>query len=139
MGQSIREMTLVAEISMRAFCERLYCAHVPPDAFTIGPDGRMAFVALATDSGQTTEHHVEFSAVHDFVRPREVRARSEPGDRLELSVIEIEHGPSNWRVWLNPWYLEEVEFRCTRILLDGAEIIGEGRWLQDELPTRSAG
>lgn len=61
----------------------------------------------------------------------------EPGDRLELSVIELEHEPDGWRVWLNPWYIEEIEFRCDRITLDGAEVVGSGRWLQDDLPRAS--
>jgi hypothetical protein len=127
------------EISMRMLCETLYCAYVPSDAFAVGSDDRIAFVARVTEAGQTAEHHVEFNGVHDLVRRHGLAAASEPGDQLELSVIETEHGPSDWRVWLNPWYLEEVEFRCARILLDGAEVVGEGRWLQDELPTRSAG
>ena len=127
------------EMSMRGFCETLYCAYVPPDAFAIGSDGRIAFVARVTHAGQTAEHHVEFSGVRDFVRRPDLAAGRQPGDEIELSVIEIVHGPSDWRVWLNPWYLEEVEFHCARILLDGAEVVGEGRWLQDELPTRSAG
>ena len=57
-------------------------------------------------------------------------------DRLELSVIEVERLLSGWRVWLNPWYLHEIEFRCADISLDDAEVSGTGRWLQDELPAR---
>jgi hypothetical protein len=125
---------------MREFCERLYCAYAPGDALAVGADGRIAFTARVTDHGRMSEHRAEFDGVRGFARRRDAPSEREPGDPLELSVIEIERDEpgAEWRVWLNPWYVEEVEFRCARITLDGLEVTGAGRWLQDELPDRSA-
>lgn len=81
-------------IDMRAFCEALYCAYAPTDAFTIGPDARIAFRAKVTENGRATERHVEFLAVHSLTRQREQPASWRPGDRLELSVIELERPPA---------------------------------------------
>jgi hypothetical protein len=128
----------VAEISMRDFCEALYCALAPLDAFSLGAEDCISFVATATDQGATSEYHVQFQGVRQVSRERQTLAKSEPGDRIELSVIELEREVDGWRVWFNPWYLEEIEFRCTRIALDDREVTGVGRWLQDELPDQSA-
>jgi len=127
----------MGEIAIRTFCEALYCAYAPENAFTVGQDGRIAFSAQVTEDGQTTQHHVTFLKVRGLTRCPE-KTVSEPWDRLELSVIEVERESSGWRVWFNPWYLAEIEFHCDQVLLDGAELTGDGRWLQDELP-RSAG
>ena len=130
----------MTSISPRAFCETLYCAFAPLDALDVDPgtDG-IAFTATETSGGRATEYRVEFHGVRALTRKDlSDLAPREPGDRLELSAIELEREAEGWRVWLNPWYIEEIEFRCDRITLDGGEVIGSGRWLQDDLP-RAAG
>ena len=127
-------------ITPREFCERIYCGVTGLDAFDVDPaTGRIAFGAQVTSGEQVAEHRVEFTAVRDITRrdPRDP-APGESGDRIELSVIEIERESDGWRLWFNPWYLEEIEFRCAAVRLDGEEVVGSGRWLQDDLP-RAAG
>ena len=123
---------------MRDFCETLYCAYAPVDAFVVGDDRAIRFVATVTDAGRTAEYHVAFEGVREFTRGGERAVTWEPGDRLELSVIELEREANGWRAWFNPWYLEEIEFRCARITLDGRAVTGDGRWLQDWLPSQRA-
>jgi hypothetical protein len=125
-------------ISMREFCEAVYCAYVSADGLTVGADGRIAFGASVSDGGRTTIHRVAFEGVSDLSRRCDHPSKSEQGDRMELSVIEVERKPVGWRVWLSLWYVEEVEFHCGGITLDGRAVTGEGRWLQDDLPRRSA-
>lgn len=127
----------MATISMRAFCETLYCAYAPSDALAVGIDDRIAFVGSATDAGGTSQHRVVFDAVRDLTWHRETPTPNRPAGQIEFSVIELERELDGWRVWLNPWYVEEVEFRCTTITLDGAQVTGEGRWLQDDLRGRA--
>ena len=128
-------------ISPRTFCESIYCGFAPLDAFDVDPAARrIAFEARVTYQGQTSVHRVAFEGVHNLTRkdPDDVVPR-EPGDRLELSVVEVEREAGGWRVWFDPWYLEQIEFRCDRIQLDDADVVGSGRWLQDDLPSRAAG
>jgi len=124
----------VPSIDPRAFCEALYCASAPGDAFASAATGRIAFTAHVTDRGREIAHHVEFMGVRAFTRKRNHTPASDAGDRVELSVIELEREAHGWRIWFNPWYLEEIEFWCERIRLDGAPVAGTGRWLQDSLP-----
>ena len=127
-------------ISARLFCESIYCAYVPMDA--LEPDrqtGRIAFDAEVADNGLTMLHRVAFDGVRGLTRKSSRHRVPEAGDRLELSVIELEREADGWRVWLNPWYLDEIEFHCDGIHLDASEVVGTGRWLQDTLPSRPAG
>ena len=131
----------MTSISPRGFCEAIYCAVAPLDAFDVEPTTRrIAFDARVTYQGKTKVHRVAFEGVHELTRkdPTDSGPR-DPGDRIELSVVEVEREPGGWRVWFNPWYLEQIEFRCDRIQLDDAEVDGSGRWLQDDLPSRPAG
>ncbi|HET6679790.1 MAG TPA: hypothetical protein VFG84_01205 [Gemmatimonadaceae bacterium] len=124
-------------ITIREFCEALYCALTSVDAFSVAPDGSIAFVAHATSDGTRSRHSVHFSDVrHLSVQHSASTDLGAAEDRLELSVIEVERLPSGWRVWFNPWYLHEIEFQCNRISLDGADVSGTGKWLQDDIPSR---
>jgi hypothetical protein len=125
-------------MSMREFCETVYCAMAAGDIFAPGSEGRLSCVATTTEHGRSTEHRVVFEAVQGLTRRAHAPRQPELGDRIEFSVVALERTSDGWRVWLNPWYVEEIEFRCTGIQLDGRDVIGEGRWLQDELPSRSA-
>ncbi len=124
------------EASIREFCEALYCAYAPLDAFTVSATGEMQFSARATDAGVQVVHRVAFIGVRDLTRNRAVPEQPGVRDTLELSVVELEREAAGWRAWFNPFYVEEIEFHCERIFLDGFEVIGTGRWLQDELPAR---
>ena len=123
---------------MREFCETLYCAFAPLDAFSISADGRIQFFAQVTSGGVQSEHRAEFIGVRGLSRHRDAPYQLQDGDVLELSVVELEREAGKWRVWFNPWYLEEIQFHCERIFLDGLEVTGTGRWLHDELPRRGA-
>lgn len=61
--------------------------------------------------------------------------RSARDDRLELSTLEVERMSDGWRFWCDVWYLRTIEFRCASIRLNGVEIAGDGKWIQDDLPT----
>ena len=127
----------MSRVSLKAFCEALYCAYTPRDAFEIGPDGRITFTASSTHDAATVTYQIEFAGVRDLTWTDEGQnpeVRHEPDYRLELSVVEVEHKGEEWRVWFNPWYVHEVEFLCARIRINGAEVVGEGSWLQDDLP-----
>jgi len=127
-------------ISPRAFCEAIYCGIAPKNAFERDPvTRRIAFVAHVTDRGQTRAYHVVFEGVRDLDRNVSAATRRGRDDPLELSMIELEREVNGWRVWFNPWYVDEIEFRCDQIQLDGTDVIGSGRWLQDDLPSRPAG
>ena len=122
-------------VSLRQFCETLYCAYTSGEAFIPDATGTIAFQARLTSNGLGSEHKVVFEGVTDLATSREVR-RPDDGEQyqLELSVIEVEREPTGWRIWVNPWYVEEIEFHCRNARLDDADLVGEGRWLQDELP-----
>ena len=133
--------TNVTTISPRQFCESLYCGVVPYNAFTVDQiTRRMALEVQVTFRSQSTTHRVVFEGVRDLVHKHPDNQTDSPNvdDRLELSVIEVEREPTAWRAWFHPWYVHEIEFRCDRMLLDNAEVVGSGRWVQDDLP-RSAG
>ena len=128
-------------INPRAFCEIIYCGYTRWNAFTLDePSGRIEFDAVVTDRGGEKTYKVAFDGVRllpdDSLHLREAQG---PDDRLELSVIEIEREAAGWRLWFNPWYLHEIQFHCDRVHLDGVEVVGGGRWLQDDLPSRTAG
>ena len=130
--------SLNASVSVRQFCESLYCAMTPIDAFSAAASGNIHFIARLTANGRESVHSVEFNGVRDFTRQRDTECEPEAGDRLELSVVELERGGSGWKVWFNPWYVEEIEFRCERIFLDAIEVTESGRSLQDSLPEAAA-
>lgn len=121
-------------ISARQFCELLYCAIVPVDAFFGADSGHIRFTARATANGPDATYSVEFSGVRDFTRKQDTECEPEPGDLLELSVIELERMGPAWRVWFNAWYVEQIEFQCEQIFIDDIEVSGSGRWLQDTPP-----
>ena len=111
---------------------------MPLADFNVGPDGNLAIVAQTTEADVTTALHLRFTGVEDLRWTPDAVPEPELGDLIEFSVVEIERVGSGWRIWLNPWYLREVAFRCASITLDGAEVVGTGRWLQADLPVRSA-
>jgi hypothetical protein len=128
----------MTEISIEDFCIALYCAYTRFDAVAPDAAGNVSFTARTLDAGQDDFFRVECSGVRDFQVRSQTRIQAwQPQDKLELSVVELEGAPGSWRVWFNPFYSHEIEFRCRRILVNGAEVVGRGRHLQDELPTRS--
>ena len=129
-------------VSLQDFCIALYCAYTPADEFTVNRDGHIACTAQVIESSHTGLYRVEFDSVRDLTwssNASDRAAASDPGYQLEFSVIELEREADGWRVWINPWYLHDIEFRCAGIRLNGAEVVGEGRWLQDDLPPRGSG
>jgi hypothetical protein len=127
------------EISIEDFCVALYCAHARLDALTPDAEGTIRFTARTLDGDHEEYWRVQCMQVQDFGTRSDAGATSwELEDRLELSAVELEGAPGNWRVWFNPFYLHEIEIRCRRLYLNGAEVVGRGRHLQDELPTRQA-
>jgi hypothetical protein len=75
----------VPSIDPRAFCEALYCAYAPVNAFASAASGRIAFTAHVTDRGHETAHQVEFTGVRAFTRKPDLTPESNKGDRLVLS------------------------------------------------------
>lgn len=126
----------MAIVAIEDFCIALYCAYARHDALKPDADARIVFTARVLDGDCEDYVRVECVGVREYV----FRTESEwgPDDRLELSVVELEGQPGDWRVWFNPWYCHEIEFRCSRILVNGADVVGRGRHLQDALPHRSA-
>jgi hypothetical protein len=120
-------------VSIEDFCVALYCAYTRPDALNPDAAGRIAFTARVGESS----FRAEFEGVREYAHNKGGQPL-EPQDQLELSVVELEGEPGAWRVWFNPWYVQEMEFRCSRILLNGAEVVGRGRHPQDDLPKRPA-
>jgi len=127
----------MSEISIRHFCEALYCALVPLAEFTLNGAGDIALSFASTDERGTTNHDARFVRVRDMVWTPDRPAESEPGDLFEFSAIRVEHSTDGWRVWVHPWYRREVEFHCATITLDGDVMIGSGSWFQDDLPNCS--
>jgi hypothetical protein len=123
------------QISARRFCELLYCAIVPIDAFFGADSGHIRFTARSTEKGRDATYSAEFTGVRDFTRKQDTECEPEPGDLLELSVVELEPVGSVWRVWFNAWYVEQIEFQCEQIFIDDVEVSKSGRWLQDTPPT----
>jgi hypothetical protein len=125
-------------ISIEDFCGALYCARARPTALRPNAAGQIRFTARSTNGGRRAYYRAEFDAVQVY-RWRSTGPAPRWGrhDRVELSVIELTGEPGSWRVWFNPWYLHEMEFSCTRIRLNGAEVVGRGKHLQDELPLRA--
>ena len=129
----------MAEISIEDFCIALYCAYTRFDSLAPSEAGRITFTAQALDTDREEYFRVDCAGVRDFEFHSEVKdPRWGPEDRLELSVVELEGAPGAWRVWFNPFYLHEIQFRCRQLRVNGAEVVGRGRHLQDGLPTRAA-
>ena len=124
-------------VSIEDFCIALYCGYTRPDALKPDATGRIAFTAHVVENDREDHFRAEFERVREYSDRTNSGHQLGPEDRLELSVVELEGEPGAWRVWFNPWYLHEIEFRCSRILLNGAQITGRGRHLQDELAKRS--
>jgi len=131
----------VTTVGIRPFCEALYCTHAAWEAFTATADRRIAFTAVATTSGHEDFYLVEFDDVRDFswrednsLSIARTPPRPHPDDRLELSDVGLERERDGWRFWCEPWYCRVIEFRCATIRLNGVLVVGEGKWLQDELP-----
>ena len=127
----------MATVSIQDFCAALYCAHASYDALPVETQDRIGFTVRTIHAGEPALLHVEFDGVSQLKwKPEQPPSQRPfaPGDHVELSVIEVEREPRGWRVWLNPWYTREVEFHCSSMRLNGAEVVGQGSWLQDELP-----
>jgi hypothetical protein len=128
----------MAEISIEDFCIALYCSYTRFDSLAPDDTGTITFTARALDSTREDYYRVQCIGVREISFRSESReAKWDPDDRLELSVVELEGAPGSWRVWLNPFYTHEVEFRCHQLRVNGAEVVGRGKHLQDELPARA--
>jgi hypothetical protein len=121
-------------VSIDDFCSALYCAYVNGREFRSTTAGQIQFTARILDAGVEEYYLVECDGVRDLVRQSESPDPRRPEDRTELSVVELEGEPRNWRLWFNPWYLEQIEFRCDTIRINGSEVRGKGHRLQDALP-----
>lgn len=126
----------ITTIGIRDFCAVVYCTQARGTAFAVGIGGRIDVVTRTVIDGSDEYYRVEFDDVAEFswVDDSGRTLVVDPDYRLEFSAIELERTTNGWRVWLNPWYHTVIEFRCARIQLNGAEVVGSGRWLQDELP-----
>ena len=129
----------MASISAEDFCAAVYCAYAAHDALPPDPRPRIAFVAESTDQATKQLLAIVFDGVADLRWTPALAAGQPPyaaGNRLELSVVELDGQPAAWQVRLNLWYTHDVEFGCERITLNGAEVVGEGHFVQDWLPAR---
>jgi hypothetical protein len=122
-------------ISIPDFCRAIYCALTTWNRLEIDSTGAINLTATVTDAGRITSLQVAFEGVTNVTR-RSDRPGNEPNgiDQLEFSVVELEGEPGKWRFWSNPYYVHEIEFDCVEIRLNGNQVVGAGRWLQDELP-----
>jgi hypothetical protein len=121
------------------FCIAVYCAYTTHQGLVPDGTGRIALTARTVHDDAEDRFEIEFVGVRDYAYTRDPGVSAVgPADLIELSVIELERAGPDWKVWFNPWYLHEFSFRCSRIRINGAEVVGSGRWLQDELPTRRA-
>jgi hypothetical protein len=121
-------------ISINDFCSALYCACVNGEELRPTATAQIRFTARVLDKGTEEYYRVECDCVRDFVHTSESPSRSRSEDRTELSVVELEGEPTNWRVWFNPWYLAVIEFRCDTIRINGSEVRGKGHRRQDAIP-----
>jgi hypothetical protein len=129
----------MVEISIEDFCIALYCAYTRYDAVAPDAAGTISFTARALDADREDYYRVQCIGVRDYsFRSESQDSKWGPEDRLELSVVELEGAPGNWRVWFNPFYTHQIEFRCRQLRVNGAEVVGRGKHLQDELPDRAA-
>jgi len=129
----------MTEISIEDFCIALYCSYTRFDALAPDAAGTITFTARALDEDREDYYRVQCTGVKDFsYRSESQNAEWTAADRLELSVVELEGAPGSWRVWFYPFYQHEIEFHCRQVRVNGAEVVGRGKHLQDELPTRVA-
>ena len=129
----------MTEITIEDFCIALYCSFTRFDALAPDAAGTITFTARALDGDREDYYRVQCIGVKDFSHRRELKEPEWTAeDRLELSAVELEGAPGSWRVWFNPFYLHEIEFRCRQLRVNGAEVVGRGKHLQDELPARTA-
>ena len=112
----------------------IYCATTPLRAFTPTDGHHLALCVSVTHMGRTSEYHVAFEDVADVRWVPSPYPDVQDDDVFEFSVIDLVREPASWRVWLNPFYVREVSFRCTRIMLDEMPVVGEGRCFQADLP-----
>lgn len=122
------------EISIRHFCEALYCALVPLADFSVNSGGDIALNFETTNETGTTKHDARFVRVRNMVWTPDRPAEIEPNDLFEFSAVRVERRNGGWLVWVNPWYRREVQFHCAMISLDGDVVVGSGSWFQDDLP-----
>ena len=122
-------------VSIEDFCAAIYCGFTDVDAFKPRADGEIAFTAEVTNARRKAFYRVEFGGVSDYrFASGSKHELHSPEDRLELTVVEIDGHPGAWRAWFNPWSLYEYEFCAEWIRINGAEVVGTGRHLQDWLP-----
>jgi len=124
-------------VSIEDFCIALYCAYTRPDTLKPNSQSRITFTARLLDADREDYFRAEFEGVREYTYRSDSGHELGPDDTAELSMVELEGESGNWRVWLYPWCLHEIEFRCDRIRLNGAEVVGRGRHLQHWLPKRS--
>ncbi len=131
----------MANLSIQDFCAAVYCAIARCDAIPQSPVDHLVVEATVAAMDVSQRLRMEFEGVHGFSR-RSERQQPEPPcgpeDVFEFTAVELERTGSDWRVWINAWDLEEIEFRCAVVRLNGLEVEGEGRWLQDWLPEQPA-
>jgi len=122
-------------VSAEDFCSAVYCATTPAAGFSVNDVGGIGVVVRVLHAGLEEYYRVVFEGVVDLAwrgddgRPYAPRA----GDRFEFSAIEIESTALGWRVWINPWHSSVVEFHCGQIRINGARVIGSGKWSRDHL------
>jgi hypothetical protein len=120
---------------MADFCSALYCAYAPAETFSPSTAGDIRFTARTVDEGEEAYYLVRLTHLRQppLWKPPIPLDRS-AGDRLELSTLSLEGEPGAWTLWINPYYQREIEISCGHIILNGAEVVGRGRHLQDEVP-----
>ncbi len=138
MGFCVPYVTIMStsQIAIQDFCAAIYCAECSWAEFGLDEGSNIHVVLNLIDAGSRHRLQVSFEQVSDFRQQSDHSDRPPPGptDRLELSAVELEGRPGEWRFWTNPWYLHEIEFRCRNIMINGHEVAGQGRGFQDELP-----
>lgn len=125
-------------ISAEDFCSAIYCTTTPAAGFALNAAGEIVVVARVVDAGFEEYYRVLFEGVADLTwhgsdgstyAPR-------PDDLFEFAAIEIASTPSGWQVSINPWYSSVVDFHCAQIRMNGARVVGTGKWFRDDLPDR---
>lgn len=119
-------------ISLRQFCEQIYCGYVAARELKVGDHGDLVLTLTVIERGNRMTHHVEFSDACDFKNGR--TSPEQIDDVIELSLVELERKSNGWRVRFQPYNHYDVSFRCAEIRFDGQLVDGEGQWTQDSMP-----
>jgi hypothetical protein len=123
-------------LTMRQFCERIYCAYLAAADLVVDDQRTLAFAAVVTERNERTEYQVEFLGVTDFTNG--APAACDTRDVIELSSVEVERMPSGWSVTFAPFAAYDIHLTCVEIRLNGMRVAGAGKWRQDSLPNGTA-